>query len=60
MQNPKFFYQSFELMWHRVEKKGIELLDKSLYRVVDMGSYRRDILFLMIDAQMDLTIIHMI
>ena len=47
-------------MWHRVEKKGIELLDKSLYRVVDMGSYRRGILFLMIDAQMDLTIIHMI
>jgi hypothetical protein len=44
-------------MWHRVEKKGIELMDNSLYRMVDMRPYRHGVLFLMIDAQMDLTIV---
>jgi hypothetical protein len=34
-------------------------MDNSLYRVVDMdmGPYRHGVLFLMIDAQMDLTIV---
>ena len=55
MQNPKLFINLLKLMWSRVEK-GIELMDNSLYRV-DMAPYRHGVLFLIIDAQMGLTIV---
>jgi hypothetical protein len=37
MQNPDFFIDLLKLMWPIVEKKGIELIDNSLYRMVDMA-----------------------
>jgi hypothetical protein len=54
--NTNILYQSFEIDVTQSRKKGIEMIDNSL-DLVDVEPYCHGVLFLMIDAQMDLTVV---
>jgi hypothetical protein len=54
--NTNILYQSFEIDVTLSRKKGIEMMDSSL-DLVNVAPYGHGVLFLIIDAQMDLTVV---